>query len=130
MNEPSPNSNFPPLVGPSTTPTIGGFSTGGGPSAPTISGTVNLPPISPGISGAVAPALPVIRRSMGAKTGMNLLGDIEQWGYGDKQTVTQATLTISGVSVKELRDFVTRMPPKLQGELQITLPPENEGGGK
>jgi hypothetical protein len=130
VNEPSPNSNFPPVVGPSTTPTIGGFSTAGGTTTPTISGTTNLPPISPGISGGVAPALPVIRRSMGAKTGMNLLGDIEQWGYGDKQTVTQATLTISGVSVKELRDFVTRMPPKLQGELQITLPPENEGGGK
>lgn len=133
VNEPPPGSTFPPPGG-SSTP--GGL--GGGPTQPlggagTGAGTSILPPLGPGAGtggGILPPAQPVIRRSMGAKKGIDLLGDLERWGLPDKQTVTQATLTISGVSIKELRDFVTRMPPKLQGELQITLPPENEGDAK
>ena len=62
------------------------------------------------------------------KTGINLLRDFEDWALPDKQPVTQASLTINGATVKELRDFVTRMPPKLRAELQITLPPTEEGG--
>ena len=67
---------------------------------------------------------PVIRRSMGAKTGINLLGDLEKWALPDALRVTQASLTLSNLSVKELRDLCTKLPPKLQAELQITFPPE------
>ena len=99
---------------------------------PTGTGGVVIPPPGtppiPGGGGVLAPAQPIIRRSMGAKTGINLLGDLEQWALPDKQPVTQASLTISGTTVKELRDLVTRMPPKVQAELQITLPPDQEGG--
>jgi hypothetical protein len=70
------------------------------------------------------PAQPVIRRSMGAKTGINLLGDLEKWALPDAHTVTQATLTIGNVSVKQLRELCTKLPPKIQAELQITFPPE------
>jgi hypothetical protein len=88
---------------------------------PTIPGN---PPPQPGI---IPPTLPVIRRSLGAKTGVNLLGEIEKWALPDAQKVTQALLTINGVSVKELRDLCTKLPPKLQAELQLTLPPEGSG---
>jgi hypothetical protein len=63
---------------------------------------------------------------LGSKTGINLLGDLEKWALADSQKVTQASLTISGASIKELRELVTKMPPKLVAELQITLPPEQE----
>lgn len=78
------------------------------------------PPVGP------LPAQPVIRRSMGAKTGINLLGDLEKWALPDTHKVTQASLTLSNVSVKELRDLCTKLPPKMQAELQITFPPEGE----
>ena len=70
--------------------------------------------------------LPVIRRSIGAKTGVNLLGEIEKWALPDAQKVTQASLTFTGVSVKELRELCTKLPPRLQAELQLTLTPEGD----
>ena len=73
-----------------------------------------------------APLVPVIRKSMGAKTGINLLGDLENWAYPDNQRITQAALTINDLSVKELRDLCTRLPAKIRAELQITLPPEGD----
>ncbi len=72
----------------------------------------------------VAPALPVIHRSLGAKTGVNLLGDLERWALPDNQKVTQASLTINGISIKDLRELCMKLPPKVHAELQITLPPE------
>ena len=74
------------------------------------------------------PAQPVVRRSMGAKTGMNLLGELEKWALPDGQKATQASLTFNGLTVKELRDLCTKLPPKLQAELQVILPPENGAG--
>jgi energy-coupling factor transporter ATP-binding protein EcfA2 len=71
------------------------------------------------------PAPPVVRRSMGAKTGINLLADLEKWALPDSQKATQASLTFNGLTVKELRDLCVKLPPKLQAELQVTLPPEN-----
>jgi len=63
---------------------------------------------------------------MGAKTGINLLGDLEDWGFPDAKQVTEAQLTINGLSVKDLRDLCTKLPPKIRAELQITLPPEGD----
>jgi hypothetical protein len=89
-----------------------------------------LPPIpTGGVPAQVSPSgiiqpQPVIRRSLGAKTGVNLLGDLEKWALPDAQKITQAVLTLSGVSVKELRDLCVKLPPKLQAELQLNLPPE------
>jgi len=93
-----------PSTGPTVTPTAGSTTT-------TI--------IPPGTT-----AQPVIRKSLGAKTGINLLGDLEKWALPDGHTVTQATLTFNGMSVKELRELCTRLPSKLMAELQVTLPPE------
>ena len=105
-----------------------------GPAQPVGGGGVSTPPPVPGLPPLTAPGdpigavrQPVIRKSLGSKIGVNLLGDLEKWALPDKQTVTQATLTFNGATVKELRDLVTRMPPKLSAELQITLPPEEEG---
>ena len=86
---------------------------------PTVGG--DPVPLAPG--GNTSPQ-PVIRRSLGAKTGVNLLGDLEKWALPDAQKVTQAVLTLNGVSVKELRDLCIKLPPKLQAELQLNLPPE------
>jgi len=83
--------------------------------------TATEPPAQP-----AAPAIPVIRKSMGAKTGINLLGELETWAYPDNQRITQAALTINDLSVKELRDLCTRLPAKIRAELQITLPPEGD----
>jgi hypothetical protein len=47
---------------------------------------------------------------------VNLLGEIEKWALPDAQKVTQAVFTLSGVSVKELRDLCIKLPPKLQAE--------------
>ena len=71
-------------------------------------------------------AHPVIRRSLGPKTGINLLGDLEKWALPDKQRVTQTTLTFHGLSIKEVRDLCTKLPPRMQGELQIALSPDGE----
>ena len=86
------------------------------PSAPTQ-------PVLPA-SGSTQSVQPVIRRSLGAKSGVNLLGDLEKWALPDAQKVAQASLTFSGLSVKEVRDLCIKLPPKLQAELQLTLPPE------
>ena len=93
---------------------------------PVTPGTqVGSEPIRP-MPGSSPPSQPVIRRSLGAKTGVNLLGEIEKWALPDAQKVIQASLTLSGVSVKELRDLCMKLPPKLQAELQVTLPPEGD----
>ena len=115
---------------------------GGGGGAPT--GTIAQPPTGtttvapqptgpPTITtgGGTAPTVTpsehhVIRRSLGPKTGVNLLGDLEKWALPDKQRVTQTTLTFHGLSIKEVRDLCTKLPPKVQGELQISLPPGRE----
>ena len=62
---------------------------------------------------------------MGAKTGINLLADLEKWALPDSQKAAQASLTFNGLTVKELRDLCLKLPPKLQAELQVILPPEN-----
>jgi hypothetical protein len=106
-----------------TPPTISVPPVGGGTGVPPVGPT---PVISPVGGGVPATPQPVIRKSLGSKTGINLLGDLEKWALADSQKVTQASLTISGASIKELRELVTKMPPKLVAELQITLPPEQE----
>jgi hypothetical protein len=103
---PSPTTGIIPTPGPST------------PTSPLGGQPTPLPP-----AGGAQPQ-PVIRRSLGAKTGVNLLGDLERWALPDAQKVTQAVLTLNGVSVKELRDLCVKLPPKLQAELQLNLPPE------
>lgn len=70
----------------------------------------------------------MIRQSNGAKTGINLLGDIERWGLPDADRIMLATLTMRGLTVKELRDLCTKLPPKLLAELQINIAPEQPGG--
>lgn len=109
---PSPPSPLPCPSGlpPTPYPITPGPITGGG-------------PVPLGRSGNTLPQ-PVIRRSLGAKTGVNLLGDLEKWALPDAQKVTQAVLTLNGVSIKELRDLCVKLPPKLQAELQLNLPPE------
>jgi hypothetical protein len=83
--------------------------------------------LTPGTDDTDTPAIPVIRRSLGAKSGVNLLGELEKWAFADAQKVTQASLTLTGISIKDLRDLCIKLPPKLLAELQIILPPE---GGK
>ena len=96
--------------------------------APTAVLTNGSDPIAqPGAPTDTTPSVvsvPVIRQSVGAKTGINLLGELERWALPDEQKVNQAALTFNGISVKELRELCTRLPPKLQAELQIKLPPE------
>ena len=108
---------------PTTTPTPTPTDTG--PQVPTGGTTVVTPPTTTGPGPTTTPtAQPVIRRSLGPKTGINLLGDLEKWALPDSVGVTEATLTFKGLSIKELRELCTKMPQKLQGELQITLPPD------
>jgi hypothetical protein len=116
---------FPPSGAPATPIPVGA-----GPSAALQSTRSSIAP-SPGApttsDGAPPlPAQPVIRRSIGAKTGMNLLGDLERWALPDQQRVTQASLTVTGVTIKDLRELVTKLPPRIQAELQLMLPPEEE----
>jgi hypothetical protein len=113
---PAPGGGPPPVAPP------GGSGAAPPAPAPLVPG-LTPPPAQPGAA-PPAPAAPIIRKSLGAKTGINLLGDLETWGFPDKQQVTQAQLTVDGVSIKELRDLCTRLPPKIRAELQITLPPE------
>lgn len=77
----------------------------------------------PGTDPPVTPN-PVIRQSLGAKSGMNFLGDLEKWGYPDSQKTIQVVLTITDLTVKELRDLCTKLPNKIKPDWQITLPPE------
>lgn len=101
---------------------------------PVPPGPISLPqpdPPKPFIGGdpttpVIREPQPVIRRSLGAKTGVNLLGELERWALPDAQKVIQASLTLSGVSIKELRDLCIKLPPKIQAELQLMLPPEGD----
>lgn len=113
---------------------------GGGlfpPAAPSLAQPVDpapvIPPITPNdpppVGGdrtttPVAPPPPIIRQSNGAKSGINLLGDIERWGLPDTERITLATLTMRGLTVKDLRDLCTKLPPKLLAELQINCAPD------
>ncbi len=108
-----------PQITPSPSPTPSGLPAPNPftPSPPSGGEPVPLTP-----SGSGQPQ-PVIHRSLGAKTGVNLLGELEKWALPDAQRVTQAVLTLNGVSVKELRDLCVKLPPKLQAELQLNLPP-------
>lgn len=101
------------------------------PPTPPIGGTQgppHLPPISPPVVPTTPPLAPIIRQSNGAKSGINLLGDIERWGLPDQERITLATLTMRGLTVKELRELCTRLPAKLLAELQITSNPDQPGG--
>lgn len=77
-------------------------------------------------SATVVVAAPVIYRSLGAKSGINLLGDLERWALPDNQRVAHASLTINGTSIKELRELCSKLPTKMVAELQIML--ESDGG--
>jgi hypothetical protein len=119
--------SVPPQV---ATPPGGLFSpTGTAPtsvSSPATGGTVVTQP--PGVvQTPVTTAAPVILQSNGAKSGINLLGDIERWALPDHDRITLATLTLRGLTVKELRELCTKLPSKLQAELQITSNPEQLG---
>jgi hypothetical protein len=110
--------------GPSVVAPAGGNGLTDPTSPPAVPIPGQTPTLAPPDAQPLAPILPVIRKSLGPKTGINLLGDLETWGYPDNQRITQASLTIDGLSVKELRDLCTRLPPKIRAELQISLPPE------
>ena len=86
----------------------------------TLVGTA--PPVAPPITATPPP--PVIHKTLGSKSGVNLLGDLETWGYADNQRLTQASLVINGLSMKDLRDLCTKLPTKIKAELQITVPPD------
>lgn len=95
------------------------------PVVPPTGPTGGTPPVNSPVARPVAP--PIIRQSNGAKSGINLLGDIERWGLPDAERITLATVTLRGLSVKELRELCTRLPPKLLAELQITSQPDQSG---
>ena len=105
------------------------------PTAPTTQPSTDTTPVGPPSTGTPTittrrdrgpNAHPIIRQSLGSKTGINLLGDLEKWALPDKQKVMHTTLTFQGLSIKEVRDLCTKLPPKVQGELKITLPPDEE----
>lgn len=117
----------PPMIAPQPGPVPGTSSPFGSQPLPPSTWPPSSPQPSlfpPPESAAPIPATPVIRQSMGAKTGMNLLGDLEKWALPDAHNVTQATLTFGNISVKQLRELCTKLPPKLQAELHIAFPPE------
>lgn len=113
---------FPPVTPPVAPPV------GPGPIVPPVAPTD--PPVKGGNGGElpVAPPTTVIRQSNGAKSGINLLGDIERWGLPDEERIALATLSVRGLTVKELRELCTRLPPKLLAELQVNCAPDQPGG--
>lgn len=107
---------IPPVVPPTTPPIKPPVTTDGEATPVTVTPTE---PIG---------SLPIIRKSNGAKSGINLLGDIERWGLPDQESLITSTLTLRGLTVKELRELCTRIPAKLLAELQITSSPDPNGG--
>lgn len=110
---------MPPVGLPAASPVVSSSPGGMG-----VGGDGATPSATPAIEPTQAP--PVIHKTLGAKSGVNLLGDIEIWGYPDKLHITQASLTINGLSIKDLRDLCTRLPTKIKAQLQITVP--GDGG--
>jgi hypothetical protein len=107
---------------------VGGLFPGVAPGVPTVPGVQPIPPNPIAPPPIEPPPSAIIRQSNGAKSGINLLGDIERWGLPDAERLTIATLTLRGLTVKELRELCTKLPPKLLAELQITSNPEQQGG--
>ena len=86
---------------------------------------VQPPTVAPPVVVTPPPTMtPVLRQSNGAKSGINLLGDLERWALPDQDRVNVATFVFRGLSVKDLRELCTRLPPKLAAELQIATDPE------
>jgi hypothetical protein len=86
---------------------------------------VQPPTVAPPVVVTPPPTMtPVLRQSNGAKSGINLLGDLERWALPDQDRVNVATFVFRGLSVKDLRELCTMLPPKLAAELQIATDPE------
>lgn len=122
-------------VPPMTPPVVptGLFPHGSPPATSPIATTTGgiTPPAPAVVTPVAAVPAPLIRSSNGAKSGINLLGDIERWGMPDQERVALTTLTLRGMTVKELRELCTKLPPKLLAELHITTNPDpQEGSGK
>lgn len=101
------------------------------PEPPVAPPTPNPAPTTDPIGGAGIPVpvipTPVIRKSMGAKRNIDLLGELEKWALPDDQSLNYANLTFVGLNVKQIRDIVLKLPPKVVAELQIEMPPESGG---
>lgn len=108
----------PPPVGPVPPPVGPGPGPGPGPVTPPGPGPGPGPVTPP-----VGPA--VVKRSDAAKTGVNLLGDVERWQIRDGERITTAKVEVKDISLTELKLILQRLPPKIRAELEITLP----GGG-
>ncbi len=105
----------PPTAGPVTGP-----QPGAGPGT-----DPNTPPGS-GSSPTTPPSVPpVVKRSDAAKTGVNLLGDVERWQIREGERIMTAKVEVKDVSITELKLILQRLPPKIRAELEVTLP----GGG-
>lgn len=100
----------PPPVGPVIPPTPPPVGPGPGPMVPPGPGP--MPPTVP----------PVIKKTDAAKTGVNLLGDVERWQIHDGERILTAKVEVKDLSLTELKLILQRLPPKIRAELEVTLP--------
>lgn len=109
------------VVTPPTPPEMPPVGPGPGPGEPPT------PPVGPGPGpGPLFPptAPPIVKKSDFAKTGVNLLGDVERWQILDGQRVLLTKLTVKDISKDELKTILQRLPPKIRAELEVELPGE------
>lgn len=82
--------------------------------------------VSAGTTGAAPPLVltpppQFVTKATEPKTGVNLLGDVEKWQLADKPLPT-VKLELANLTPKELKDLLTKLPPKLKAKLEVTLP--------
>ncbi len=124
---------IPPPQPPTTTPPIPTGPIVNGPGIPVpkppddgpkCGGIIGIPGNdTPGTTIGIKP--PIVKRS-DEKTTLNLSGELENWGLAAADKISQAKLEFQGLTVKELKALLQKLPPTTRAILEVTLPEEKD----
>lgn len=108
----------PPVTGPGTQ-----VSEAAG-DGPVCGGVIGIPVNDiPGTRSSVKPA--ILKRS-DEKTTLNLSGEFENWGLAATDKIPLARLEFQGLTVKELKTLLQKLPPATRAILEVSIPEEKE----
>jgi hypothetical protein len=91
---------------------------------PICGGIVGIPVNDvPGATTSVKPA--IVKRS-DEKTTLNLSGEFENWGLAAADKIPLARLVFQGLTVRELKTLLQKLPPATRAILEVSIPEGKE----
>ncbi|MHB1421275.1 MAG: DUF499 domain-containing protein [Bacillota bacterium] len=87
---------------------------------PTCGGIIGIPRDDP--TGTITSVKPAIVKRSDEKTTLNLSGEFENWGLTAADKVSLAKLEFQGITVKEIKTLLQKLPPTTRAILEVTLP--------